>query len=298
MKNLISEYLNFLIIEKNLAHNTIHSYRRDFEDFLSFVNSKNLDNVNDLTHDTIKEYLLNINKREMQASTVNRKIASLSGFFKFLAKEKITEVNLFERPLRPKMSQKLPKVIKFDILNDVYEKFYSVQSSKLDLRNCVIFALFFKTGIRVSELIKIKIMDINNNDDYILISGKGDKERVVPMSDNLKNLINNYVDRENLTPVDYLFKSRNKTKHLTREMVGKIVKKITSQFSLQSGVSPHKLRHAFAKHLLDKGLDIREIQELLGHADISTTSIYTKIDGKEKESLLLSFHPSLIKKRE
>lgn len=295
MKEFVLEYLDFVVLEKNLSKNTISAYRNDFDDFINFLNKKNITSIEDLNYEVIKEYLVDISHREMQSSSINRKISSISGFFKFLAKEKITKTNLFEKPTRPKMPQKLPKIIKFDILDDIFNKLYSVKTTNLDLRNCLIFSLLFKTGIRVSELIKIKLKHVNFNEDFILITGKGDKERTVALTEGLKRLISEYVEKNSLTPVDYLFKSRGKSGYLTREMAGKIVKKITSQFAIEQGVSPHKLRHAFAKYLLDKGLDIREVQELLGHADISTTSIYTKINENEKTELLLKFHPMLKK---
>ena len=300
----INEFCNFLLLEKNLSTNTINSYKKDilqFENytFIKFKRKTNINNV--LSKDVFEEYLIHLYDKEYKSSTLARKLSSLKSFFIFLEEEKIISANPVKYLKFPKLERKIPKTLNQEIIDAMLEN-----SNNLSLRDSTIIELIYATGIRASELINIKITDIDFNESTIRILGKGSKERIIPIHDLALELVSKYWKNE-IFKHNKLVQNKNirfnrdllflnlQGKKLTRQGLWYIVKNISKKLGLDiNKVSPHILRHSFATHLLYNGVPLRHLQELLGHSNISTTQIYTHLSDQYIESEYSKFSPRVI----
>ena len=300
----INEFCNFLLLEKNLSTNTINSYKKDilqFENytFIKFKRKTNINNV--LSKDVFEEYLIHLYDKEYKSSTLARKLSSLKSFFIFLEEEKIISANPVKYLKFPKLERKIPKTLNQEIIDAMLEN-----SNNLSLRDSTIIELIYATGIRASELINIKITDIDFNEATIRILGKGSKERIIPIHDLALELVSKYWKNE-IFKHNKLVQNKNirfnrdllflnlQGKKLTRQGLWYIVKNISKKLGLDiNKVSPHILRHSFATHLLYNGVPLRHLQELLGHSNISTTQIYTHLSDQYIESEYSKFSPRVI----
>ena len=279
---LLSEYLEYLEIEKGLSENTTQAYRRDLTDFISGIKVE-LSNIN---RNQITTYIRNLHEKHYSPTSVMRKIASLRGFFKWLCANNYCNANPTLTLEQPKVPKKLPKVM-------TVQEIETLLNQHLTKLEKVILELLYDCGLRVSELVNLKINDYDLNAKYIQCYGKGSKERIVPMGKKAVNAIKNYLPER-----DFLIqKFRLNTKKLLihehgREMTRQDVYNfIHSQGKkIHKTISPHTLRHSFATHLLENGADLRVVQELLGHSDVSTTQLYTHISKKRLKEVYFSIN--------
>lgn len=290
MKNidLINSFINYLVVEKNYSDKTVKSYEDDLNSFALEINK----NLLDITEEDIINYLKVLKDNKYKKTSVSRKISSLKSFYKYINFKKIKEeYNPTTYILYPKKDKKLPNFIEY---NELEEMIQSSLEGKNKERNNLIIELLYATGVRVSELVNIKLNDINFNDQSIRVMGKGSKERIVYYGEYALNALNSYINgerKETLNNIDseWLF-SNKKGDHLSTRMIELIIDKIMKNVSIKSKVSPHTLRHTFATHLLNSGCDIRVVQELLGHENLTTTEVYTHITNEELRNTYNKFH--------
>ena len=286
-EKLINEFMDYLLFEKKYSQNTIESYNRDLKKVNKYLN-KDFPN---LTKKDIQLLIQTLSKEE-STSSVSRCISTLKSFYKFLEINKYTKSNPLTTITNPKTAKKLPKVLteeEVDKLLDINLK------TNFDYRNKAMLELMYSSGLRVSELINLTVNDIDLKNASVRIFGKGSKERIVPLDDYAIEALNNYIlyHRTSLFKHgenNYLFLNNHGNK-MTRQGFFKILQKIAKEKNIKTELSPHTLRHSFATHLLKHGADLRSIQELLGHSDISTTQIYTHITSERLQKNYKEFHP-------
>ena len=289
LSELISEFLRYLLIDKGYSNNTIESYKRDLEKFLEFNKDKN---INRISNDDLKSYIKYLKEENLNEKSIARNVSSLKSFYKFLIIEKYITHNPSDALFLPKVKKSLPNTLTED---EVLKLLNIELTDNFSYRNKAMLELMYATGLRVSELINLKLQDIDLSQDIIRTFGKGSKERVIPIGDYAKEYLEKYIyeyrgsmlKRESC---EYLFLN-NHGKQMTRQGFFKIIKKIAKEKGINKELSPHTLRHSFASHLLKYGADLRTIQELLGHSDISTTQIYTHITNEELKKNYQDFHP-------
>lgn len=284
MKN-VEDFLKYLEVEKNYSIKTIESYRNDLIEVFEYLNMDFLS----LREDDIMKYLNFLNSKKDKRSTISRKISSLKSFYKYLNKKKIINNNPVEFILYPKKERKLPNYIEYNELESLLKS--SLEGS-YKLRSTLIIELLYATGIRVSELVNIKVSDIDFNSNSIKVFGKGSKERIVYFGEYASSAINNYIKSEEYKKYNsvWLFPSTKGT-HLTTRSIELTIDKIMKNVEIKSKVSPHTLRHTFATHMLNSGCDIKVVQELLGHENLTTTEVYTHITNEELRNTYLKCHP-------
>jgi integrase/recombinase XerD len=288
----IEDFLTYLLMDKKYSSNTIDSYKRDLFKYRDFVCKELKKNINELKKEDLKNYLSYLNKDKLNSKTISRNISSIRSFYKFLLIENYVISNPIELIELPKLKKTLPTVLSEDEINQLLDINLTDDYS---FRNKAMLELMYATGLRVSELINLKIHDIDLDNALLRTLGKGSKERIIPIGDFAIKYIREYLNnhRNNLIKFknnDYIFLN-NHGKQLTRQGFFKILKKIAKEKNIKTPFSPHTLRHSFATHLLNNGADLRSIQELLGHSDISTTQIYTHINNKRLQENYNNFHP-------
>ncbi len=283
----IEEFIDYLRFEKKYSENTISSYKRD----LNKINSYLKKDFIKLTKADIQKYIQDLSKNK-NSNTISRTISSLKSFYKFLEINKYTNTNPLTTIISPKTARKLPKVLSEEEVNKLLD---INLNNDFDYRNKAMLELMYSSGLRVSELINLTVNDVDLKNSLVRIFGKGSKERIVPLNDYATEALNNYIlyhrpklfkQKEN----NYLFLN-NHGNQMTRQGFFKTLKKIAKEKGIKSELSPHTLRHSFATHLLKYGADLRSIQELLGHSDISTTQIYTHITNEMLEKNYHEYHP-------
>ena len=290
---LVDQYIEFLIVQRNLSKNSCFSYRTDLKQFLNFIGEKKLLYVDD---SIVKKYILFLSSR-YSVSSHARKLSVVKQFFNFLLNEKKIIENRFLDLNSPKSEKKLPSVLSESEINMIFDEAYKDKSAK-GIRFITMMEIMYATGIRVSELVGLKIASLKEDFSSILILGKGKKERYVPLTETAKAAIIEYLKvRENLIKNEskgsiFLFPTNSKSSHITRIRFFQILKGVCMKLTIDPNrVSPHVIRHSFATHLLDRGVDLRTIQTSLGHADISTTQIYTHVQTRKLKNIIENKHP-------
>jgi integrase/recombinase XerD len=294
-KSLIKGYENYLKIEKSLSSNTVDAYIRDINKMDGFFNSgDSKKKINSINHEDFQNYLAHLNELKINARSQSRVISSMRSFFKYLMIEKIIDNNPSELLENPKTGKKLPEFLTIDEIDLMVSQ---IDRSKSEgERNIAILEVLYGCGLRVTELIELKISEIYWKEGFIRIIGKGNKERLVPLgkiaSKHLKIYLNEIRVHQKIDNqfVDHVFINKN-GKKLSRVMIFKIIKKLTEKAGIQKNVSPHTLRHSFATHLVEGGADLRAVQEMLGHQSITTTEIYTHLDKNYLKQNILDYHP-------
>ena len=287
----IKEFLNYLLIDKKYSQNTIDAYQNDLKHYIEYTKKQNL-TIKDITGEQIKAYLKYLNGTKLTDHSIAHNISSLRSFYRFLLIEKYTNINPLQFLELPKLSKKLPKVLSKEEVDKLLS--FSL-NDHYDFRNKAIIEVMYACGLRVSELINIKMADFDSENAVIRTLGKGSKERIIPLGDYALVALKIYITehrpmmQHNKTS-DYLFLNSRGTK-LTRQAIFKLIRKIALKQNIKTPFSPHTLRHSFATHLLDCGADLRSIQELLGHSDISTTQIYTHVSNEKLKENYKNFHP-------
>lgn len=291
LDKLLDDYINYIYFEKKLADNTKKSYKEDLLKYIEYLKEKGVYNPEGITSRMVSDYIEQLNKK-ISSRSINRKLVSIKSFHKFLTREGIIKNNVTSNVDSPKISKRLPKVLNVDEI----DKLLSITpKTALDYRNKAMLELMYATGLRVSELITLKLDDINLEMALVRCMGKGNKERLIPIGDialeYLKSYINLYrVSLLKKTPTNTLFLN-NHGRQLTRQGFFITLKKIAKAQGIKKDFSPHTLRHSFATHLIEYGADLRSVQELLGHSDIVTTQIYTHVAQNKIRKDYDNFHP-------
>ena len=288
----LDSFLSNLQLEKGLASNTIKAYENDCSAFIKWVYHEKRRDVMEASEHDIEDYLKHFQSLGLSNSSINRKLSSLKHFFIFLVKKKIINSNPVTSFSGPKNIKSLPKSMSIIDVNSLLDAPDS--SSFIGLRDKAMLELLYATGVRISELVNLQYNNIDLNRSLIKVMGKGSKERMIPFGDNALSWLTEYIEfrRKNnlsLNSRDF-FISQQGTK-ITRQAFWHRVKQYLIQTSLPMEVSPHTLRHAFATHLLNNGADLRSVQLLLGHSDLSTTQIYTHIAKQRLSEMVKEHHP-------
>ena len=269
----VDKFLFFLKAELNYSELTIKSYQLDLTDFFGYIESKKINYLTITNHD-VRGYLKYLDSCNLKNSTISRRISTLRTFYNYLVDENIVENNVFHNVKNPKLEKKLPNYLNYNEMEELLE---SIDISTTEgLKKRLLIEMFYSTGCRVSEMINVKISDIDFTNKTIRIMGKGSKERIVYFGDYASKYLDNYLSKVKCDK--YLFTNK-KGEKLTTNEVEQIVKDIMKHITIKTHVTPHTLRHTFATHLLNNGADIRTVQELLGHANLSTTGIYTHVSS-------------------
>ncbi len=279
IKDAIEDFVNYCIFEKGLSDKTKESYENDLKVYNDFLKNKNIHYVEDIKSDHIKDFLKS--RSEEETTTIAHNLTVIKNFHTYLLKENITKSNESEFIERPKLRKNLPKTLSIE---DVDCLLNIELKTPFDYRNKAMLELMYGCGLRVSELINIELNDIDITNCLIRVYGKGSKEREIPLGEYAIYYLKEYVNRRNLLlkkkPCTKLFLN-NHGQGMTRQGFFKNLKEILKEKGLNPEVSPHTLRHSFATHLINQGADLRSIQEMLGHSDISTTKIYTKVTDEK-----------------
>ena len=274
----LNKYLEYLKYQKNYSDYTIESYKNDIVEYLNYLSRESLD-FKKVEYSDIRFYLMYLkDEKKDDNSSINRKLSSLRGFYKFLANEDYVKSNVFSLVNGPKKSKKLPRYFEYNEL----EELFNVPDTRTPLgqRDLLLLEMLYATGVRVGELVSIKVKDIDFSNKNILILGKGNKERFVQFGEYCEDILNEYLSDGrhtlNSKDSDYLFLNNNGGE-LTERGVRFILDKLIKQTGINKNISPHMIRHSFATHLLNEGCDLLTVQKLLGHESIKATQIYTHV---------------------
>lgn len=294
MRESVEEFIHYIAVEKGLAENTLDSYFRDLTDFCDFLeHDLKISNISEVTRDIITRYLSIMQKDGKAPATLARHLAALKSFCHFMLKEKMLDLDPTQNIDTPKLPKKLPRVLSVSEVDRLLQQ--PSCSSPAGSRDKGMLELMYATGLRVSELINLKINHVNLETGYVRCFGKGSKERIVPIGNVAKKYVTSYLNtaRVKLAKVpleDSLFINQM-GRPLTRQGFWKILKKYAHKAGIKKDITPHTLRHSFATHLLENGADIRVVQEMLGHADIATTQIYTHLTTHHLKEIYKKTHP-------
>ena len=293
MHRYVDEYLNFLAIEKGVSLNTLEAYSRDLNKYVEFMQNRGIKIIEDITSDDVIACLGNLRKGGLTANSINRGLAAIRGFYKYLLRENIVNENPVANIELARIWMRLPDTLSRAEINLLLEQ--PEMKTLLGMRDKAMLELMYATGIRVSELISLTVNSIDWQVGYLVTMGKGKKERIVPIGKTALDCLNQYVEstrpgllKENTTSILFLNRSG---KGLSRQGFWKIVKKYVNKTGMRKKVHPHTFRHSFATHLLEGGADLRSVQVMLGHADISTTQIYTHITRERLKDIHKKYHP-------
>jgi len=292
----IIEFLNYCSIDKGLSDNTNISYKTDLELYLSFIKEKGINSLEDIKSSDIESYMMFLQEDSNDTvTTVARKLTSIKNFHSFLEKEGIVSKNVSVGIKRPKLRK---TVVRSLSVSDVDKLLDIKLNTPFDYRNKAMLELIYGTGLRVSELVNLTLNNIDFTNCIIRIVGKGNKERIIPLGEYSMYYLDLYMERRNSllkkNICDALFLN-NHGKKITRQGFFKILKELLKEKGLDIDASPHTLRHSFATHLLNSGADLRSIQEMLGHSDISTTRIYTHVGDSKIRNDYKEYHPRNMK---
>lgn len=292
MEALEREFIDFLEKEKRLSDNTLQSYKRDIEQFISYLRELNITQIKNTNKTTIIAYLLHLQKKGRATSTISRNLASLRSYYQYLNKVKVLDADPTTNLESPKVEKKLPQVLSTKEVELLLE-----QPKCVDLkgfRDKAMLELLYATGIRVTELISLDIDDVNLQMGFVKCKSST-KERVIPIGSIAIEALSNYISKARnlllLNPNDTSLFVNCNGKRLTRQGFWKIIKIYKNQAKINKEITPHTLRHSFAAHLLENGADLKSIQEMLGHSDISSTQIYTQITKNRIKEVYKKTHP-------
>jgi len=292
MEAHVEPFINFLERDKRLSLNTLQSYKRDIDQYITYLNGINVTAITNTNKTTVIAYLLHLQKKGRATSTISRNLASIRSFYQFLYKEKVIDLDPTTELESPKVEKKLPQILSTQEVELLLD-----QPKCLDLkgiRDKAMLELLYATGIRVSELISLNLIDINLDIGF-LTCNKGSRERTIPIGSMSISAVKEYLIKSRkflLQDIDdeALFVNIN-GRRLTRQGFWKIIKHYKNQANINKDITPHTLRHSFAAHLLENGADLRSIQEMLGHSDISSTQIYAQMAKNKIKEVYKKTHP-------
>ena len=285
----VERFLNYLTVEKGLSPNTLEAYRRDIIKFRGHL-EENGKKITGFKRNDLVSFIDNLRNSGNQASTLARHIASLRGFCKFLLIEGIIREDPIENLSTPKGWKRIPKILGTEEVSTLMS---TPAGQKLSLRDRAMLEAIYSSGLRASEVVNMKMGDINFQGGFLTVKGKGSKERVIPINEAAMETIANYIEESRPQLLkkrtsEFLFLAKG-GKPMTRQRLWQLIKKYSAGLSIE--ISPHTLRHCFASHLLDGGADLRALQKMLGHTDISTTQIYTKVTPERLRKIHKEHHP-------
>ena len=291
-ENLINDFIDYLRFERRLSKNTIVSYQRDLEKYRFFLNRSKIKEILNVSNDQIL-YFLEFLYKTQNSSSVSRILSTLRTFYKYLVRDGKIQKNPFSSIKNPKLPKKILEILDEQEVKKFLESIPS--SSYLELRDKAMFELLYSCGIRVSEIVDLKLSDIDFDEGLIRFIGKGNKERITPIGDSAKDCLEKYIraaryNLERERKSENVFLNRNGQK-ITRQGFWKILKKYAGKVNTGKNLYPHLFRHSYATHMLERGADLRIVQELLGHSSISTTEIYTNINKKHVKETYFKYHP-------
>jgi integrase/recombinase XerD len=292
-ENSIKEFKYYLKVERSLADNSVNAYIRDIKKLADFCSKIKVDELN-ISVNEIREFIADLNSKNISARSQARIISGVKAFFKYLIIEDYITNDPTMLIENPKIGLKLPEVLSVDEIELIISSIDL--SNKQGERNRAILETLYSCGLRVTELINLKISNINFKEGYIKVIGKGDKERLTPIGSNALKYISIYVNEVRIhqkiskNHEDFVFLN-NRGSKLSRVMIFTLIKRIVDKVGIKKKVSPHTFRHSFATHLIEGGADLRAVQEMLGHESITTTEIYTHLDRDYLRSNIMQFHP-------
>ena len=287
MERFVEKFILYLEIEKNYSSHTLLNYHLDLKDFQAFIGDAAPEKIDYLL---LRKYLATLKEKNLTSRTINRRLSALRSFFKFLTREGLLKTNPILSISSPKQNKHLPSFLtEEEVVKLIESAFAKDPKDEPRLRDRAILETFYSTGIRISELVGLDIEDIDFIGCVVKVMGKGKKERIVPIGDAAIYAIRNYLDnRKKESEVLFLNKSgRRITSRGVRNIVGKYLRLA----GIRQGISPHTLRHSFATHLLNRGADLRSVQELLGHVNLASTQIYTHLTTERLKSVYDKAHP-------
>jgi len=294
LRDAVEDFFHYLQIERGLAENTIISYRRDLNQYIQFAKEKKqMTDWKQMKRTDIVQFLYSLKEDGKSTATIARMISAIRAFHQFLIRDRIVDTDASLHIETPKLDRLFPQIL----TSREIDKLLAINgTTPLAIRNKAMLELLYATGIRVSELVKLKKTDLHLSMGFVRCMGKGNKERIIPVGDLAKNALDTYLNHAR----DQLIK-RNQSetalfvnhhgRPLSRQGFWKILKAIALETGVTKEITPHTLRHSFATHLLENGADLRSVQEMLGHADISTTQIYTHISKSRLKDMYEQFHP-------
>ena len=293
MKKILDQFLNHLSVEVDLSANTIESYRRDLERYLRFLRDRKVDAVGAIRQEHISKFITLLSRKGLAANTIARKLSSLRRFHKFLVIEGYCDIDPTSTLESPRQWRKLPTFLTQEEIKNLLKQ--PDLSAAQGLRDEAILEFLYATGVRISELIHTKRKDVLTEVELVRVIGKGNKERIIPIGRAAIASVQKYLREArpklaNENSEDVLFLNR-RGRPFSRMGLWKILRKYVTQAGITKRVSPHTIRHSFATHLLEGGADLRAVQEMLGHTDISTTQIYTHLDREYLKQEHREFHP-------
>jgi integrase/recombinase XerD len=293
MHELIDTFLNYLSVERGLSHNTLISYQGDLHSYIDFIINRHIDALSKATKNDIINFMLYQKDKGLSANSIARNLAAIKAFYRFLVRERILKADPTSLIDSPKLWKKIPETLSLNevdaLLNQPNVK------DKQGIRDKAILETLYATGMRVSEAANLKVDNINLDIGFLRCIGKGNKERIIPLGKKAIISLKRYleVSRHQLLKKkesEFLFLSRL-GKKISRQSLWKIIKRYAKIARIKKPIRPHILRHSFATHLLERGADLRSVQEMLGHANISTTQIYTHINKERLKTIHRMFHP-------
>ena len=293
--NQLEEFLDYLKKNRNLSDHSIQSYCIDIKQFIDYLNQEGIEQFNEVKYSFLRGFLTFLHSKHMSPKTINRKLSALRSFYKFLLKKQYVNDNPFLLVDTLKEGQRHPDFLYIDEMQELLDSIDT--STPLGKRNKALLELFYASGLRCSEVVNLKIQDIDFSRQLLIIHGKGNKDRYVPFHDYAKECLEDYIinDRPVLMHFhtdehQYVFVNKFGNK-LTNRGIETIVDKIVFQYDASKKIHPHTFRHSFASHLLIEGVDLRIVQELLGHVNLSTTQVYTHITSQRLKEVYEHSHP-------
>ena len=283
MNQEVASFLLFLEKEVNMSENTIISYQKDLKDFFKFLDMVKVTYLN-VNRYVVRDYLKYLDEKKLKNSTIARRISAIRTFYNYELSLGKVKSNIFNDVRNPKIEKKLPNFLSYEELAKIFASIDT--DTDTGLKNRLIVEMLYATGVRVSELVNIKVSDINKSNKSIRVMGKGKKMRIVYFGEYAEEYLNRYLTKNINKGSKYLFVNANNEK-MQIEEVEVMIKKIVKDLALKTHVTPHTLRHTFATHLLNNGTDIKTVQELLGHASLNTTGIYTHVSNERLKEVYL-----------
>jgi integrase/recombinase XerD len=293
MRELVENFLTYLLVERGLSQNTIISYRKDLNSYLGFLESSHIDSLSKTSKENIIDFMLYQKDKGLSANSIARRLAAIKVFYRFLVKERILKADPTSLVDSPKLWKKIPQTLS---LNEVEALINQPNlRNKQGIRDRAILEVLYATGMRVSEAVNLKKDNVNLDIGFLRCIGKGNKERVIPLGGKAILSLKRYLKGSRLKLLnkresDLLFLNRF-GKKISRQSLWKIIKRYARDARIKKPIRPHILRHSFATHLLERGADLRSVQEMLGHSNIATTQIYTHINKERLKTIHKMFHP-------
>jgi len=293
MEQWLDQLLHYLIVEKGLSKNTIEAYSHGLSRFLNHLREKGVQEIRDVGKFDVRGFLLALKKENLSAKTIVRNLVAIRTFFRFLVQEGILETNPVEDLESPKVAKTLPEILTLKEIEQLLEQ--PNLQTPLGMRDRAMLEILYATGMRVSELTHLPTHQVNLEGGYVLLYGKGSKERIVPLGSEAIKWVTLYLKESRGILAKgkespFLFINRS-GKGMSRQGLWKNLKNYARRASLRKRITPHLLRHSFASHLLERGADLRSVQMMLGHADISSTQIYTHVTGERLKKIHQRYHP-------